>query len=211
MKAALAYFAKRVVAGLLVIVPIYLAILVLLKGMKSLGQLVRPFSKLLPEWLPAEQFLSLILVLLICFFIGAALRTRLGQRTRTRVERGVFEKIPGYGLFRSLTQQVAGDSQQNVWKPALVEIEDALVPAFIIEVFEDGRYTIFVPSVPTPLAGAIYVLEASRVHPLDVSFTDAFKVITKWGLGAKDLVAAMEAGTNRREVPMLVSKADGAP
>jgi len=211
MKAALAYFAKRVVAGLLVIVPIYLAILVLLKGMKSLGQLVRPFSKLLPEWLPAEQFLSLILVLLICFFIGAALRTRLGQRTRTRVERGVFEKIPGYGLFRSLTQQVAGDSQQNVWKPALVEIEDALVPAFIIEVFEDGRYTIFVPSVPTPLAGAIYVLEASRVHPLDVSFTDAFKVITKWGLGAKDLVAAMEAGTNRREVPILVSKADGAP
>ena len=211
MKAALAYFAKRVVAGLLVIVPIYLAILVLLKGMKSLGQLVRPFSKLLPEWLPAEQFLSLILVLLICFFIGAALRTRLGERTRTRVERGVFEKIPGYGLFRSLTQQVAGDSQQNVWKPALVEIEDALVPAFIIEVFEDGRYTIFVPSVPTPLAGAIYVLEASRVHPLDVSFTDAFKVITKWGLGAKDLVAAMEAGTNRREVPMLVSKAEGAP
>lgn len=211
MKAALAYFAKRVVAGLLVIVPIYLAILVLLKGMKSLGQLVRPFSKLLPEWLPAEQFLSLILVLLICFFIGAALRTRLGERTRTRVESGVFEKIPGYGLFRSLTQQVAGDSRQNVWKPALVEIEDALVPAFIIEVFEDGRYTIFVPSVPTPLAGAIYVLEASRVHPLDVSFTDAFKVITKWGLGAKDLVAAMEAGTNRREVPMLVSKADGAP
>jgi uncharacterized membrane protein len=211
MKAALAYFAKRVVAGLLVIVPIYLAILVLLKGMKSLGQLVRPFSKLLPEWLPAEQFLSLILVLLICFFIGAALRTRLGERTRTRVERGVFEKIPGYGLFRSLTQQVAGDSRQNVWKPALVEIEDALVPAFIIEVFEDGRYTIFVPSVPTPLAGAIYVLEASRVHPLDVSFTDAFKVITKWGLGAKDLVAAMEAGTNRREVPILVSKLDGAP
>jgi uncharacterized membrane protein len=211
MKAALAYFTKRVVAGLLVIVPIYLAILVLLKGMKSLGQLVRPFSKLLPEWLPAEQVLSLILVLLICFFIGAALRTRLGERTRARMESGVFEKIPGYGLFRSLTQQVAGDSRQSVWKPALVEIEDALVPAFIIEVFEDGRYTIFVPSVPTPLAGAIYVLEASRVHPLDVSFNDAFKVITKWGLGAKDLVAAMEAGTNRREVAMLVPKADSAP
>jgi len=122
----------------------------------------------------------------------------------------LFEKIPGYSLFRSLTQQVAGDSRQNVWKPALVEIEDALVPAFIIEVFEDGRYTIFVPSVPTPLAGAIYVLEASRVHPLDVSFTDAFKVISKWGLGAKDLVAVMEAGTNRSEVPVLASKVDGA-
>ena len=113
MKEALAYFTKRVIAGLLVIIPIYLAILVLLKGMKSLGQLVRPFSKLLPDWLTAEQVLSLILVLLICSFIGAVLRTQLRQQVREWVERGVFEKIPGYGLFRSLTWQVAGDSQQK--------------------------------------------------------------------------------------------------
>ena len=91
IKEALAYFTKRVIAGLLVIIPIYLAILVLLKGMKSLGQLVRPFSKLLPDWLTAEQLLSLILVLLICSFIGAVLRTQLGQQVREWVERGVFE------------------------------------------------------------------------------------------------------------------------
>jgi len=39
-----------------------------------------------------------------------------------------------------------------VWKPALVEIEEALVPAFIIEELEDQRVTVFVPSVPTPFA-----------------------------------------------------------
>ncbi|WP_223503632.1 DUF502 domain-containing protein [Pseudomonas sp. GL-RE-29] len=211
MKQALGYFTKRVIAGLLVIIPIYLAILLLLKGMKSLGQLVRPFTQILPDWLPAEQLLSLILVLLICFLIGSALRTRLGQRARDRVEKRFFERIPGYGLFRSLTQQVAGDSRQTVWKPALVEIEDALVPAFIIEVFEDGRYTIFVPSVPTPLAGAVYILDGNRVHPLDVSFTDAFKVISKWGSGAKDLVAAMENGANRREAAVLTEQAKIAP
>ncbi|VVO27644.1 hypothetical protein PS712_04750 [Pseudomonas fluorescens] len=211
MKQLLGYFTKRVIAGLLVIIPIYLAILVLLKGMKSLGQLVRPFTNILPDWLPAEQLLSLILVLLICFVIGAALRTRLGQSARERVEKGLFERIPGYGLFRSLTQQVAGDSRQTVWKPALVEIEDALVPAFIIEVFEDGRYTIFVPSVPTPLAGAVYILEASRVHPLDVSFTDAFKVISKWGSGAKDLVAAMESAKPRLDPAVTTHKVDSIP
>ena len=32
-------------------------------------------------------------------------------------------------------------------RSALVEIEDALVPGFIIEEFEDGRYTVFVPSI----------------------------------------------------------------
>ena len=32
-----------------------------------------------------------------------------------------------------------------------------VVPAFIIEELDDGRLTVFVPSVPTPLAGAVYV------------------------------------------------------
>ncbi|WP_039804340.1 DUF502 domain-containing protein [Azotobacter chroococcum] len=199
MKKALAFVAQRVIGGLLVVVPIYLAVLVLLKGMKSVGQLVRPFTQLLPDWFPAEQALSLLVVLMICFLIGVVLRTRLGQVARKQVEKGFFERIPGYSLFRSLTQQVAGDNRQNVWKPALVEIEDALVPAFVIEEFKDGRYTIFVPSIPTPFAGAVYVLDGKRVHPLDVPFTEALKVVSRWGSGARELVAAMERDGNRRE------------
>lgn len=196
MKKALVFVAKTVLAGLLVVVPIYLAVLVLLKGMKSVGQLVRPFAQLLPDWFPADQALSLLLVLVICFLIGVAVRTRLGRVARERIEKGFFARIPGYTLFQNLTQQVAGDNRQTVWKPALVEIEEALVPAFIIEEFEDGRYTVFVPSIPTPLAGAVYILDRKRVHPLDVPFTEAFKTVSRWGSGAKDLVAAMERGGN---------------
>ncbi|MNR04807.1 hypothetical protein D3C85_1207980 [compost metagenome] len=196
MNKPLAFVTKRVIGGLLVVVPIYLAVLVLLKGMKSVGQLVRPFTQLLPDWLPAEQVLSLLLVLVICFLIGSALHTRLGKVARERAEKGFLERIPGYTLFRSLTQQVAGDNRENVWKPALVEIEEALVPAFIIEEFEDGRYTIFVPSIPTPFAGAVYVLDGARVHPVDVPFTEALKTVSRWGSGAKELVAAMERGSN---------------
>jgi uncharacterized membrane protein len=87
---------------------------------------------------------------------------------------------------------LAGRGNENVWKPALTEIEDALVPSFIIEELADGRYTVFVPSIPTPLAGAVYVLDRARVHPLDVPFTQALRSISRWGSGAKDLVAAME-------------------
>jgi len=192
MKKALVFVAKAVLGGLLIVVPIYLAVLLLLKGMKSVVGLVRPFALLLPDWLPAEKALSLLLVLMIFFLIGVAVRTRTGRMVRERIERTFFERIPGYALFRSLTQQVAGDNRQNVWKPALAEIEDALVPAFIIEEFEDGRYTVFVPSIPTPLAGAVYILDRKRVHPLSVPFTDALKAVSKWGSGAKDLVAAME-------------------
>lgn len=192
MKHTFSSAARAVITGLLIVVPIYLAILLLLKAMKSVVGLVKPVAALLPDTLPAETLLSLLLVLLVCLVVGLAVRTRAGQAARERLEKTFFERIPGYALIRSLTQQMAGSAVENVWKPALAEIEDALVPAFIIEEFADGRYTVFVPSIPTPFAGAVYVLDRKRVHPLDVPFTEALKVVSRWGSGAKDLVAAME-------------------
>ena len=170
----------------------YLAILLLLKGMQSLANLVRPFAHVLPAWVPAEEFLSLLLVLAICVVMGACVGTRVGQRIRNWIEKAVFERIPGYALFRSLAHQMAGQSRESAWKAALWQSDDGLVPAFIIEELDDGRYTVFVPSIPTPFAGAVYVLDRHRVHPVAVPFTDAIKVVSRWGSGAKDLVAAME-------------------
>jgi hypothetical protein len=46
--------------------------------------------------------------------------------------------------------------------------------------------------VPTPFAGAVYILDGSRVHPVDVPFVQAIQSISKWGSGSKDLVAAMK-------------------
>jgi uncharacterized membrane protein len=183
---------KALVAGVLFILPVYLAILLLLKAAKSLGSLVKPLARLLPEWFPAENLLSFLLVLVVCILVGMALRTSIGQSARTKIENSLFQKIPGYGVFRSMTRQMAGDSREHGWKPALAEIEDALVPAFIVEELDDGRLAVFVPSVPTPLAGAIYILTAERVHPVNVPFTQALKVITHWGSGSGNLVAAMQ-------------------
>jgi len=192
MKQALVAVSKALIRGLLIVIPVYLAILLLLKGMKSVATLVRPMTALLPDWVPAEELLSLILVLAICAAIGASVGTRIGRGARNWLERTVFERIPGYGVIRSLTNQMAGRSRESTWRAALVEIEDALVPGFIIEEFEDGRYTVFVPSIPTPFAGAVYVLARERVHPVDVPFTEAIRVISRWGSGAQNLVAAKE-------------------
>ena len=192
MKEGFMFVARSLLTGFLIVVPIYLAILLLLKAMKSVVSLVQPIARLLPESLPAETLLSLLFVLVFCLLIGLIVHTRIGAAVRERMETTLFERIPGYALIRSLTQQLAGSSQEKVWKPAFVEIEEGLVPAFIIEEFEDGRYTVFVPSIPTPLAGAVYILDRKRVHPLDVPFTDALRTISKWGSGSRELVATME-------------------
>ena len=192
MKQFVEFVVKAFVTGLLILVPVYLSVLLLLKAMQSVVDLVKPFAMLLPEWFPAEHVLSLLLVLIVCFLIGAAVRTPAGRVMRERIEKSLFERIPGYALFRSLTQRMVGRDEENVWKPALAEIEEALVPAFIIEELEDGRFTVFVPSVPTPFAGAVYVLTPDRVHAVDVPFTHALRSVSRWGSGSKELVAAMK-------------------
>ena len=181
--------------GILLVVPLYLAVLLLLKAMKSLSGLVRPVARLMPGSFPGATVVPFCAIVLLCLLVGLALRTSLGYATLRRIENSILYKIPGYEVLRSMTRQVAGQSQGTAWQPALAEIEDAFVPAFIVEELEDHLFTVFVPSVPTPFAGAIYILSAERVHPLDVPFTHALRVVTRWGSGSRELVNAMHSAS----------------
>ena len=79
-----------------------------------------------------------------------------------------------------------------------MELEDALVPALIVEELEDGSYTVLVPSAPTPMAGSVYILPRDRVHPVDIPFTQAIGVFSKWGTGAGEFVRAMRDKSRSR-------------
>jgi uncharacterized membrane protein len=190
---------NALIRGVIVLVPIYLGVLLLLRAMDSLRGLVRPLARLLPKGFPAQHVLSLLLVLSILFLVGLAVHTSIGRAAQQMIENSLLEKMPGYQLFRNLIQQMAGETREKVWKPALAEIEEALVPAFIIEELDDGQFTVFVPSSPTPIAGSIFILSPERVHPLNVSFAQAIKAMTQWGSGCKDLVAAMKTNHANRE------------
>ena len=132
------FIVSRLITGVLVVAPIYLAVLLLLKATKSLLSIVQPVAALLPEWMPAAQILSLLMILFFCFFIGLGMKTPKGRTIWEQMENSLFQRLPGYALFRSLTQQLSGKTEDKTWKPALAEIEDALVPAFIIEELETG-------------------------------------------------------------------------
>ena len=193
MKYIREFIVRTVVGGVFVVVPAYLAFLLLLKGMQSVAKLMGPVAALMPGGIAWQEVLSLAAILLVCFIVGVAVRTRVGRAVRKQIERVFFERLPGYGLIRDLTQRLAGQGDETAWKPALVEIEEALVPGFIIEEHEDGQYTVFVPSVPTPFAGAVYILTRARVHPLDVPFPQAIQSISRWGAGSRELKATMQA------------------
>jgi len=94
---------SALVSGLLVLVPLYLAVLLLLKAVSSLMGAVRPVAGLLPDWLPADQLLSLLLVLVVCVLVGYCVHTRIGEKVWGGLERPLIRKIPGYASIRRAT------------------------------------------------------------------------------------------------------------
>ena len=90
-----------------------------------------------------------------------------------------------------MVRQFAGEKDEQSFEPALVEIKEALVPAFIVEKHPDRQSTIFVSSSPTPMAGAIHILQPEQGHPVDVSLRMAMVCVTKWGAGAAEIRAAI--------------------
>jgi uncharacterized membrane protein len=180
------------IGGVLVILPIYLSILLLLKALAGVGALISPITQGLPESLPFRDALAALILIVACFVCGVLVRTGPGLRAKNKLESAVLEKIPGYALIRGIAGRIAGKEDESTFTIVLAEIEDALVPAFLVEECDDEHYAIFVPSVPTPAAGSIYIIAKARVHLVDAPFTQAVSVISKWGSGASGLFAAMK-------------------
>jgi uncharacterized membrane protein len=189
----LAEFTKTtLIGGVLIILPIYVAVLLLAKAVKGLLELLSPVAGSLPAGVEFRQAAAVVVLIAVCFVVGLVVRTGPGLRAKNAFEQSVLEKLPGYTFFRGLAKRLTGQDEEHKLEPALVEIEDALVPALIIEVLEDGAYTVLVPSAPTPMAGSIYILPPDRVHPVAIPFTTAIGVFSKWGTGAGEFVRAMK-------------------
>ena len=195
MKTLLQFLKITLVGGLLVVLPLWVSLLLLFKAIKGAMAMLLPIAKLLPQWVVHEKITALVLLLLICFAVGLFIRTGPGKQIGQWITQHILDRIPGFAVMRGMTRQLAGDKGEQSFQPALVEIEEALVPAFIIEKHGDGQFTVFVSSSPTPMAGAIYILQPERVHPVDVPLTKAMVCVTKWGAGAAEMRAAIRSGS----------------
>lgn len=201
MKALAEFTRTTLIGGILVLLPIYLAILLLLKALSAVMALVAPVTAQVPAGAEFRQLIAILIILAACFIAGIVVRTGPGGRGIEKLQRRLLEKIPGYKLLRGVISRLSGDETSTAFEPALVELEEALVPALIVEELPDGQFVVLVPSVPTPVSGALYVLPAARVHRIGVPLTQLMKVYSRFGEGAGELVAAMQARQHQTRGP----------
>jgi len=193
MKSLLRLIKTTLIGGLLIVVPVWLSVLLLLKTLSVLGLFVAPVTEQMPEAARHPRILALLVLVAGCFLIGLLVQTTLGRWFKRTLEKYLLEKVPGYKVLRGLAEQLADSDETHGFAPALVEIEDALAPGFIVERHDSGQCTVFVPSAPTPAVGQIYILAATRVHPVHLPLPRMMGCITKWGSGSGALLAAMHA------------------
>src|SRR5215471_10778972 len=194
MKRALAFIKATLLGGLIVVLPAWLAVLLVLKALGHLEIFVKPVSSHLPQTIGHPRIIAILVLIGLCFLVGVVIQTAIGQKAERAAERAVLEKIPGYTTLRSLASRLSDHTEMASFQPALVEMEEALVPAFIVERHSGNRCTVFIPSVPTPMAGAVYIIDNSRVHSLDLPAVSVMQCISKWGGGSDKLVAALDSG-----------------
>jgi len=199
MKALAEFTRTTLIGGILVLLPIYVAVLLLLKVLKGVMALLAPVTAQVPAGAEFREVIAILIILAACLIAGLLVRTGPGARGVQELQRRVLEKIPGYNVLRSLVTRLSGDESSTAFEPALVEIEEALVPAVIVEELSDGQFVVLVPTVPTPFSGALYILPAARVHPVNVPLKQFLMVYSKWGEGAGALVAAMRIPQSQRQ------------
>jgi len=184
---------SALVTGILIVLPAWLALLLLIKLLVQIGILVRPIAKHMPKGVDHPQIIAGIVFLMICLLVGILVHTAIGRIIGRTLGENAFNRVPGYQPLRNIARQFSDMDARDGFKPALIEVEDGcLAPAFLIDVHADGNSTVFMPSVPTPMAGSIFIMPSDRVHPIDVPVTTMMKCISKWGAGSGELLAALE-------------------
>jgi len=171
--------------------------MIVARSLAMLTPITDPVATQLPHSFRYPIVVAILAFLLLCFGAGLLARTVTGQRMGLFIEGSALNRIPGYPLLRSLTRSVGNVEHGEKFASAFVELEDGLAPAFVIEEHEDGRYTVFVPSAPTPAVGAIFVMDPARVHFVDAPFMDTVRCVSRFGAGAENLLASMRPKSDR--------------
>jgi uncharacterized membrane protein len=187
---------KTVARGILFLVPIALLLILLVQTVKLVAGVLNPVARLVPtETLVGAAVVDVLAILVIaalCFVVGVLARTASVAAAGDRLERVLLRRIPGFTLVKSMTEGMIGIDTGSEVKVAVAWIEDSWVLAFVMERHGNGLSTVFVPSAPTPAAGAIYYLPDSRLRLLDVPVSAAIACITTLGVGSRQLLARVQ-------------------
>jgi uncharacterized membrane protein len=196
MKTATQFIKTTVIGGVLFLIPLVLIVILIGKAHQAVRTIVVPIAAHIPLE-HAASLMAIVLLLVVAFLTGLVARTGLGHRFENFLEKVILKKIPVYTLLKGMAEGGGLVTGGKDVKVVMANIDDAWLLAFIIEELHEGVLTVFVPSVPTPVAGSLYFLREEQVRRLpDVSVRDAVTCIMQLGVGSQALLSRAGSKTS---------------
>jgi uncharacterized membrane protein len=201
MKQLLEFLKTTAVGGLFVLMPILLLYLLLSEALDLIVTLATPIADLFPkgtfEKVEFPVILGLILILGVSFLIGLGLRSEKGRSLGRWIERTVLGRLPAYKALKRLTSGFAEAGKDGAFRAAVLISDDGERQlAYVIEDHADGHVTVLLPWAPAAFAGPVKIVDRKRVELLDANLADVSKVLSHWGVGARDLLGKDAAGVS---------------
>ena len=189
MKGSASRIRTNIIYGAIALLPVAALGFILVKLLGFLRKLSEPLSQYLNTntYLDTALLIALTIFILLalCYLFGALVNTQVGALSFDKVEKQARNIIPGYEIIASLLRGIAGNEMS--YPPALITLfaPGTAVLGFVMEDEGDPYLTVFVPTAPVMTAGAIHIVERSRVQLIEGSPIEAAKCVTQWGMGMK--------------------------
>jgi len=190
-------FRRQLTTGLLVLLPVITTILLVTWLFRALDQILgRYFARLFGEYIHGVGFVSLILLI---WLVGAVSRTYIGGKLNHFKDR-LLARIPLIGSIFSSIKQVSDALMQmdpsNFEQVVMLEYprKGLYAVGFVtsmrrvdFESPESGRgmekvLHVFVPTVPNPTSGYIFLVPESQVYRLNITVEEGLKLVLSLGM-----------------------------
>jgi uncharacterized membrane protein len=185
----------RFISGVLIIVPLFVAIAVLKFVIVTIDNFLSPYLIKLLGNEYAFPFIGLLVTVCLIILAGILTTNVFGKRLLGFWER-ILLKIPLFSTVYSASKQLvegfAVPEKRTFEKAVLVEYprKGVLAMGFIVNRFKlhsspnDCReyVSVFIPSSPTPFAGIAILFPASEVSELNISIEDGLKFVVSGSL-----------------------------
>jgi uncharacterized membrane protein len=136
--------------------------------------------------------LAIGLLVALCFVCGLTAQRAMARQFTQTLEKQLVMLVPKYAIYKDiLAGNIGGDTLAPTLKPVTVRLDDMIRIGF-----ESGRpspelVTVYLPGAPDPWIGSVALVEASRVQPLEVSFSETGALCERLGRDSDQLLAAV--------------------
>ena len=173
--------------GILFLAPIAVLAIVLGKVFSLSMRVVQPIDAMIPietvAGIASANVLAIALILVLCYGAGLLAKRAFISKRMQRLDGLLIDMIPGYAVFKGMVGGMASEVDLSAaLVPVLVRFDDYEQIAFETEKAE-GHSVVFLPGAPSAWSGSTVVVEAHRVHRLDIPTHQVVRLMRVFGRG----------------------------